>query len=96
MIGRIKFWNSEKQFGFVVTEDGREFYVGSGNFTRPFFEGARVQFEQKAEGSKAYWAGLSEGKFRDKDGINHRNPRRPRPGCVRPLAVRVVVIEEKL
>jgi cold shock CspA family protein len=30
MVGTIKYWNSEKQFGFLVTEDGQEFYVGAG------------------------------------------------------------------
>jgi cold shock CspA family protein len=50
MVGTIKYWNSEKQFGFLVTEDGQEFYVGAGPFTRRAdFEGTRCSVRPPGE-----------------------------------------------
>jgi cold shock CspA family protein len=96
MVGTIKYWNSEKQFGFLVTEDGQEFYVGAGPFTRRAdFEGTRVRFDRQGKRPDAPWIRrLNDGKLRDVDGINHRKPRPlRRPGATKPVAVNVVVID---
>jgi cold shock CspA family protein len=97
MVGTIRYWNSEKQFGFVVTEDGREFYVGAGPFTRRAdFEGTRVRFDRQVKRpDDAVWTQkLNDGRFRDTGGIDPRNPRPPRrPGATKPVAVNVVVID---
>jgi hypothetical protein len=42
MVGTIKFWNAERQFGFAVTEDGLEFYISAGRFTRPAARSGRL------------------------------------------------------
>jgi cold shock CspA family protein len=50
IVGTIRYWNSEKQFGFLVTEDGQESYVGAGPFTRQAdFEGTRVRFDRQVK-----------------------------------------------
>jgi cold shock CspA family protein len=99
MVGTIKYWNSEKQFGFLVTEDGQEFYVGAGPFTRRAdFEGTRVRFDRLVKRSDDAWTRkLNDGTLRDADGIDPRNPRPPRRTwkgkAKKPVAVNVVVID---
>jgi len=104
MEGIIKFWDSERQFGFVVTEDGREFYVGAGRFTRPAarsgrllwvdLEGKRIRFDRATKSPDAAWTRmLNDGKLRDADGIDTRNPRSPRRPREKPVATNVVVID---
>src|ERR1700739_743515 len=97
MVGTITYWNSEKQFGFAVTEDGEEFYVGAGHFTsRVDVEGTRIRFDRaKTKSPDASWTGmLNDGRFRDTTGINPRNPRPPRRPRAQPAAPTVVVIGE--
>jgi cold shock CspA family protein len=97
----IKFWDSEKQFGFVVTEDGQEFYVGAAakriaqrdGFR--FLEGTRIRFDSAKKSDNAWTKRLNDGKLRDAD-VDPRNPRPPRRPREKPVATNVVVIEEKL
>jgi hypothetical protein len=95
MVGTIRYWNSEKQFGFAVTEDGQEFFVGAGPFTRRAdFEGTRVRFDRQAKRPDDVWTQkLNDGRLRDADGIDSRNPRPPRPPRAKPIATNVVVID---
>jgi cold shock CspA family protein len=95
MVGTIRYWNPEKQFGFAVTEDGEEFYVGAGPFTRRVdFEGTRVRFDRQLKNPDASWTRrLNDGRLRDTDGIDPRNPRPPRRPRAKPVAVNVVVID---
>ena len=106
MVGTIKFWNAERQFGFAVTEDGQEFYITAGRFTRPAassgrllwadLEGKGIQFDRATKNPDASWTRmLNDGKLRDADGIDSRNPRPPRRPREKPVATNVVVIEEK-
>lgn len=106
MLGIVKFWHAEKQFGFAVTEDGQEFYVSVSRFTRPAarsgqlhwanLEGKRIRFDRATKSPDAAWTRmLNDGTLRDTDGIDTRNPRPPRPPRAKPVAVNVVVIEEK-
>lgn len=94
MVGTIKYWNSEKQFGFLVTEDGQEFYVGAGPFTRRAdFERTRVRFDRQVKRPDDAWTQkLNDGRLRDAD-IDPRNPRPPRRPRVKPIATNVVVID---
>ena len=104
MEATIKFWNAEKQFGFAVTEDGKEFYVSVGRFTRPAvrsgqlhwanLEGKRIRFDRATKSPDAWTRRLNDGKLRDAD-VDSRNPRPPRRYQERPVATNVVVIEEK-
>jgi cold shock CspA family protein len=95
MVGTIKYWNSEKQFGFLVTEDGQEFYIGAGPLTRGAdFEGTRVRFDRQVKRPDDAWTQkLNDGRFRDTDGIDPRNPRPPRRPRAKPVAVNVVAID---
>ena len=104
MVGTIRYWNSEEQFGFAVTDDGQEFYVGAGRFTRPAarsgrmiwadLEGKRVQFDRQVKRPDDVWTQkMNDGRLRDADGIASRNPRPPRPRRAKPVAVNVVVID---
>ncbi len=95
-LGTIRYWNLEKQFGFAVTDDGREFYVGTGPLPRGAdFEGTRVRFDRQVKRPDDVWTQkLNDGRLRDTDGIGPRNPRRPRRPRAKPVAVNVVVIEE--
>jgi cold shock CspA family protein len=95
MVGTIKYWNSEKQFGFLVTEDGQEFFVGAGPSTRRAdFEGTPVRFDRQVKRPDDVWTQkLNDGILRDMDGIDPRNPRRPRRPGAKPVAVNVVVID---
>jgi len=104
MVGTIKYWNSEKQFGFAVTEDGQEFYVPAGRFTRPAarrgrllwvdLEGKRIQFDRATKSPDAAWTRmLNDGTLRDADGIDSRNPRPPRRPRAKPIATNVVVLD---
>jgi len=104
MVGTIRYWNSEKQFGFAVTEDGQEFYVPAGRFTRPAvrsgrllwadLEGTRIQFDLATTKSPdASWTRmLNDGTLRDTD-VNPRNPRPPRRPGAKPVATNVVVLD---
>jgi len=107
MEGIVKFWNAERQFGFAVTEDGQEFYVGGSRFTSPAassellrladLEGKKIQFDRQVKSSDDPWTdSLNEGNLRDLDGINPRNPHPPRrtwTGAVRkPVAVNIVLL----
>jgi hypothetical protein len=95
MVGTIRFWDSERQFDFAVTEDGQEFYVGAGPFTRGSdFEGTRVRFDRQVKRPDDVWTQkLNDGRLRDTNGIDPRNPRRPRRPRAKPVAVNVVVID---
>jgi cold shock CspA family protein len=97
MVGTIKFWSSEKQFGFLVTEDGQEFFVGGGPVARPAdFEGTRVRFDRQVKRPDDVWTQkLNDGRLRDTDGIDPRNPRPPRRPRAKPVAVNVVVLDEE-
>jgi cold shock CspA family protein len=107
MVGTIRYWNSEKQFGFAVTEDGQEeFYITAGRFTRPAessgrlllanLEGKRVRFDRQVKRPDDVWTQkLNDGRLRDAAGVDSRNPRPPRRPREKPAAVNVVVIEEK-
>jgi cold shock CspA family protein len=105
MVGTVKFWNTERQFGFAVTEDGQEFYITAGRFTRPAarsgqlhwvnLEGKRIRFDRAMKSPDAWTRRLNDGKLRDADGIDSRNPRPPRRPQEKPVATNVVVIEEK-
>jgi cold shock CspA family protein len=104
MDGIIKFWNSEKQFGFAVTEAGEEFYVSAGRFAHPAarsgrllwanLEGTRVRFDRaKTNSTDAAWTRkLNDGTLRDAD-VDPRNPRPPRRPRTKPVATNVVVID---
>ena len=95
MVGTIKYWNSEKQFGFLVTEDGREFYVGAGPLTRGAdFEGTRIRFDRaKTKSPDASWTRmLNDGRLRDLN-VNARNPRPPRRPGAKPVATNVVALD---
>jgi cold shock CspA family protein len=95
MVGTIKYWNSEKQFGFLVTEDGQEFYVGAGPLTRGAdFEGTRVRFDRQVKRPDgAVWTQkLNDGRLRDAD-VDPRNPRPPRRPRAKPVATNVVVLD---
>jgi hypothetical protein len=106
MVGTIKFWNSEKQFGFAVTEDGQEFYIGARHLTRPAahsgrllwanLEGKQIRFDRQVKRPDDVWTQkLNDGRLRDAAGVDSRNPRPPRRPREKPAAVNVVVIEEK-
>jgi cold shock CspA family protein len=92
--GIVKFWDSAKQFGFITTDDGREFYLGAGPFTRRAdFEGTRVRFDRQVKRPDDGWTQkLNDGRLRDAD-VDPRNPRRPRRPRAKPVAVNVVVID---
>ena len=94
MVGTIRFWDSERQFGFAVTEDGQEFYVGAGPFTRRAdFEGTRVRFDRQVKRPDDVWTRkLNDGMLRDAD-VDPRNPRPPRRPRAKPAATNVVVID---
>ena len=94
-LGTIRYWNSETKFGFAVTDDGEEFYVGAGPSTRRAdFEGSRVQFDRQVKRPDDAWTQkLNDGRLRDTDGIDPRNPRRPRRPRTKPVAVNVVVVD---
>jgi len=93
--GIVKFWDSAKQFGFIATEYGEEFYIGAGPFTRRAdFEGTRVRFDRQVKRPDDAWTQkLNDGRLRDTDGIDPRNPRRPRRPRTKPVAVNVVVVD---
>jgi cold shock CspA family protein len=103
----VKFWNAEKQFGFAITDDGKEFYIRAGGFVRPAtaarsgllhwvdLEGKRIRFDRATKSPEAAWTRmLNEGKLRDAN-VDTRNPRPPRLLRERPVATNVAVIEEK-
>ena len=93
MEGTIKFWNPEKQFGFVVTDDGQEFYTSA---RRINLEGKRVRFDRETKRPEDVWnQKLNDGRLRDTDGIDARNPRPPRRPREKPVATNVTVIEER-
>jgi hypothetical protein len=106
MVGTIRYWNSEKQFGFAVTDDGQEFYVPVGRFTRPAarggklpcnadLEGKRIRFDRATKSPESSWMkSLNEGKLRDAN-VDTRNPRPPRLLRERPVATNVVIVEEE-
>jgi cold shock CspA family protein len=94
MVGTIRYWNSEKQFGFVVTEDGQKFYVGADPVTRrTYFEGAKVRFDSVKRSDDSWTKKMNDGTLRDTNGVNHRNPRPPRRPGAKPVAMNVVVID---
>jgi cold shock CspA family protein len=98
-LGTIRFWNSEKRFGFATTDDGQEFYIGAAGLTgRANIEGTRIQFDRATKRPDASWTQmLNDGALRDADGIDPRNPRPPRRtwtgAAKKPVAVNVVVID---
>ena len=94
-LGTIRFWNSEKRFGFATTDDGQEFYIGAAGLTgRTNIEGTRIQFDRQGNCPDAPWIRrLNDGKLRDMDGVDPRNPRPTRPPRVKPVAINVVVID---
>jgi hypothetical protein len=102
MNGTIKFWDSEKQFGFAVTADGQEFYITAGRFIRPAarsghlhwvnLEGKRIRFDRATKSPDAWTRRLNDGKLRDAD-VDPRNPRPPRRPRAKPVATNVVVID---
>ncbi len=96
MIGTIKYFSSEKQFGFVEAEDGREFYFRSSSVVGRvhFVEGTRVRFDS-AKYDETWTQRLNEGTLRDMGGVNHRNPRPPRRPNVRPVVTNVALLEER-
>jgi cold shock CspA family protein len=104
MVGTVKFWNAEKQFGFAVTDDGKEFYLCVGRFNRLAarggqlpcdLEGKRIRFDRATKSPDAAWTRmLNEGKLRDAN-VDTRNPRPPRLLRERPVATNVVIEEEK-
>jgi cold shock CspA family protein len=104
MEGTIKFWNAEKNFGFAVTDAGKEFYLSIGRFNRlaarggqlpADLEGRRIRFDRATKSHDASWMkSLNEGKLRDAN-VDTRNLRPPRLLRERPVATNVVVIEEK-
>ncbi len=94
--GIVKFFDSAKQFGFIVTEDGQEFYIGAGPLTRGAdFEGTRVRFDRaKTKSPDTSWTRmLNNGRLRDLDGVDARNPRPPRRPRTKPVATNVVAID---
>jgi cold shock CspA family protein len=104
MVGTIKFWNTDRQFGFAATEDGEEFYFSVGCLARPAaqsvqlhlanLEGKRIEFDRAPNRPDAAWTWmLNDGRLRDTNGIDARNPRPPRRHRVKPTAVNVVVID---
>jgi cold shock CspA family protein len=94
MEGIIKFWNPEKLFGFVVADDGQEFYTSA---RRINLEGKRVRFDLETKSPDDVWTQkLNDGRLRDAEGVNSRNPRPPRPTSFKPTATNVTVLEEKL
>jgi cold shock CspA family protein len=99
MVGVIKFWDSDKNFGFVITEDGQEFYLGAAakriaqRYGFRFLEGTRIRFDSAKKSDDAWTRRLNDGKLRDADGIDSRNPRPPRRPRVKPIATNVVVID---
>jgi cold shock CspA family protein len=104
MVGIVKFWNPEKQFGFAVTEDGQEYYIAAAHIVRPpsrsgqlhwtNLEGKRIRFDRAETKSPDAWIRmLNDGTLRDEDGIDLRNPRPPRRLRTKPVAVNVVVID---
>jgi cold shock CspA family protein len=105
MEATVKFWNAEKNFGFAVTDAGKEFYLSIGRFNRlaarggqlpADLEGRRIRFDRATKSHDASWMkSLNEGKLRDAAGVDARNPRPPRRPQERPVATNVVVIEEK-
>jgi cold shock CspA family protein len=93
MVGKIRFWNSDKQFGFLEATDKREFYFRGDRFTRQdYCEGMRVRFDV-AKIENSWTQRLNEGTLRDV-ATNHRNPRPPRRPDVKPVAENVAVLEE--
>jgi cold shock CspA family protein len=104
MVGIVKFWNEQKQFGFAVTDDGKEFYLRAGGFTLPAarggqlhwanLEGKRIRFDRATKSPDAAWTRmLNDGTLRDADGIDARNPRPPRRPGAKPVATNVVVLD---
>jgi cold shock CspA family protein len=98
-LGTIRFWNSEKRFGFATTDDGQEFYIGAAGLTgRINIEGTRIRFDRATKSPEAAWTRmLNNGTLRDADGIDPRNPRPPRrtwtSATKKPVATNVVVID---
>jgi hypothetical protein len=106
MEATVKFWNDQKQFGFALTDDGKEFYIRAGGFARPAaarnsllrwadLEGKRIRFDRATKSPESSWMkSLNEGKLRDAN-VDARSPRPPRLLRERPVATNVVVIEEE-
>ncbi len=59
--GKVKFFNSSKGFGFIISDSGEEVFFHKSNvkdtgFRDVLFQGDKVQFELKVEqkGKRAY------------------------------------------
>jgi CspA family cold shock protein len=59
--GKVKFFNSSKGFGFIISDSGEEVFFHKSNvkdtgFRDILFQGDKVQFELKVEqkGKRAY------------------------------------------
>ena len=54
--GKVKFFNEEKRFGFIVVENsGKEIFVHSSGTTEPIKEDDQVEFEIE-QGDKGLYA----------------------------------------
>lgn len=49
MLGKVKWWNKDRGYGFILGEDGVEYFAHyadvSGNGRRDLTDGAAVEFE---------------------------------------------------
>jgi hypothetical protein len=91
-LGTIRYWNLEKQFGFAVTDEGQEFYIGAGHLAgRSNLEGTRIRFDRQVKRPDDAWTQkLNDGRLRDAN-VDPRNPRKPRHPREKPAAANVVI-----
>jgi hypothetical protein len=88
------------KFGFAVTPDGREIYVGENAFTRTedlarVLPGSRLSVTIRPKSNEQrFRERLNAGFYRDA-GLSHRNPRPPRDEKVtRPMAATARLLDE--
>ncbi len=43
--GVVKWFDNEKNYGFITSDDGKEYFVHKSNVLGPIEKGTRVQFE---------------------------------------------------
>lgn len=84
--GTVKWFNDEKGYGFIVSEDGKDFFIhytgiADGGF-RTLPEGARVTFETR-EGRKGLEAFNVVVVSQPQPSRLPRGEGRPRPGTMR-------------